>query len=188
MQIKTHTYYYGVEIGDCSKNMAGRYSISNSRYSAFIKEENMEEFASLADQLLNSDFINKVNFLYYSQRGFKDLAISVLPQGLYVNNASLGHLVSFNYIARKDLIEVLCNQSFKVNKELINHVLNSKVPRAILSSYHQEIIDTSPSIQKPVEFSLNGEDTNQAFLKIDEDDEKIVFTKVLSKKTQKVLN
>ena len=110
----------------------------------------LELFLYAAKNAVNSDFANKINFGMAFYLG-EDNVYRILPGGIYVNNTGLGYYVSFDYIARVDLIYAYCYHKNSIDSNMINYILNSRINPLMLSEYHKMIIDSCQSTKKKFE-------------------------------------
>lgn len=186
LEIKLGTYIYGRETNEIKKDINGKYKIGNYHYDAFIKEGMEEKFDLLIKEILSSDFITKMGFDCKSKWGTpEDIYMMLDPLRIDIHlDTHQGNMWTWlDYTPREDLFYAV-REGKEFDDEMIYHLLDFKVPATSLSDYHRQIIESSPSTDKPVKIYAGDEDfdRNRFNLLINEDNDKITLTKTKIRK------
>lgn len=171
LQIKTGSYDSKREIGDCLMDNNGKYHIANSAYDARVKTLDMKKFEKIVDQMLASDFVNKMEFGSHYKKG--KYSISILPTGIHTYDIGDKFFIDVNYVSKDDHITVKSNCS--INETLVGYALDSRIPVELLSDYHRKAIDNSLSTSKPMDVFVDSDNSVKADLSIIESDNMVIL-------------
>lgn len=164
------------QTGKCLKNNNNEYYIMNKYYNAFVKAGKQKKFAMVFEEILNSDFVNKINFGHYPLEA-KLHGLLVAVRGIQFNNS----IIELYYNVKNDQIEIMNYRYNTTTEEMINEVLNFEISKNIFSDYHRTIIEKSPAMQKQIVYNLEGNNCRELNLYINEKSDKIVLRKVKTK-------
>ena len=180
LRIITKTYTYGDEFGEC-KNLGSNYFvISSPKFNAEVKEKDMKKFGKIVEELLNSDWVQNVNFKSIQSSTYgnrNDYSLFLSPDSVTVTSKSLGFNSSLSYYPRINSILVNCEKGHVVTNELIENLLYSTFKASSLSDYQRKIIDNSQSKDKKIKFESSVPDSSSMRLNIDELEKSIVLVK-----------
>lgn len=187
LEKKLGTFIYGRNNIKIKKDDSGKYLVGNDKYKAYIKTGMDYEFDLLVHQILNDEFVKKIDSDELGILGIPNvfnMYIALSSIGIYTDTYSNNNnLIYFDYLVDKDAIHAVSRDKY-FDDEMINNVLGFKVPKESLSEFHRQIIDNNLSTSKPIEISSATEyvDNKNFWLDIKETDDKIVLLKTNRKK------
>lgn len=141
-----------IERGKISFNDLIKTQDANYRlFGAKIKEEEKRSFSTLADQLLNDQFVKNA-FLFLpsnpNERFRNYLNIHPCNSSYYCSSRRKSNDIEYN--ARTDSLLLVKQSSSKTYQEIINELLMLKFPKKHFSEYFQNIIENCDDRKKDI--------------------------------------
>lgn len=179
---KTGSYIYGkykaILVTDNNS-----YHFCSNNYPVHIRKcySNMDKsFQEKTTEILNSDFSKNIKTKYIEIVNTEiNYALTIEQRliNLYIRESNNKFPRSvILYGPREDIISI-CSFDKKISSELIESVLEIKVPKEKLSNYHIGIIDTTEVIAKPINLQ-RIQPCKQVEFSIQEEEKQIVLSKV----------
>lgn len=171
----------------CTKDNNDRYFISKGddwncfpKYSVAIREDKNKDFAEQTSKILNSNFIFNMNdsVEFNSDNNECTLRTTLDDVDFIVNMSDDGvDIIHFNYYAGADLFTVRFFSDRKSSTEMIESVLDMKIPKEKLSPYHIGLIDENQISEKKIVLEKIKKHDYVVEFDIKEDSDQIVLAK-----------
>lgn len=168
-------FYFKLSKSVDNMQLIKEYTMRGNKESDIIDLNKLKLFLDTANDIINSDFANKLNFGSFFGVG-TDNSFDVLTDGIRVRNTGLRYYINFDYNARLDLIFAYCYPKHSIDEATIKYVLESSINAKMLSPYHKMIIENCQSLDKDFEIITKVEDKNRSKIIIDETDDRIILT------------
>lgn len=131
---------------DLVKDNNGNYSL----YDGKILKEDQTIFNETANKILNNKFVNEViNTYRFSGDSNYQNALNTTPTKTKYYGSRKDRINNLTYDARTDSLWVT-NLYFDSYQEIIDDLLNIKVPKNIFSEYIQSIIEENSDVKKEI--------------------------------------
>lgn len=129
----------------------GYYTL-NYQKETLVRNDKRQEFHEKVLKLIQDNFIN--NEVIFCDE-FKKMNLKIASFGMeYIcNNQNNVHdIVFFRYIARENVLYIGANKRDNINSfnELVDDILNIKIPKRILPIYLKNVIENSCEINKNI--------------------------------------
>lgn len=139
-------------IACCVKGQDDKYVVANKQFNVHIDDDMV--FAEEADQLLKSDFINKMQFgVVYCQRNSEEFMndLMLFPNKIELTMIDSNDSLKCRYYPWSDTINVSINDVSYAPEFAVRKALDFRIPASCLGEYHKEIIESSPIVHRSVE-------------------------------------
>ena len=155
------SYLYGMPKPACEEGRIIKDDNNNySTNSEVISIKNQEGYNEIVNEILNLDFLNKMNFyVLWGIKGYPTL-IDQTPNSIRVKNGvsdierNKKYLGEMIYHPEDSSLTVQAYRKyyrwFPIGKESVQELLDTEVSAERLSDYQKSIIDSSPSIDKEI--------------------------------------
>lgn len=178
LNVKNNIYVYGKNISKVNVLDNGVCYFDDNYFKVNIKSDDIEEFYKKVNEIINSEFINKVGFEQFFDEN--NPGIHINSNEIIVECYYYDEIISLQYLPKKDKISIISMYDTAIYKDVVFDILNLRIPKEKLSKYIIELIEKQNKV------FVNGlNDFNsikQVDLNIIENDNQILLNKVKNKK------
>lgn len=190
---KTHPVNSYIELTNintilCTKDNNDKYFISKYedncgllKYSVAIREDKNKEFSESVSKLLNSDFVTSINDSVKFDSNGKECVLRTTVDNLdfIINIDSEDYnIVQVHYHAKSDLLTVRIFGDKQDFNKIINYILDIKVPKEKLNSYHLNLVNNSKIYEKNISLEKLNKINFEVNFAIKEENNQIVLSKL----------
>lgn len=152
------------------------YPLTNEKNFPYVNRDQYQEFKELAEQILSSDFAQKMNFSEISSPNKYDIIrLSGIMYNLRLTTLEQTTNCQFDYLGNQDKFGFYGGKTTLLTEEYLDYLLDREFPREEFSEYHQALIDEHLGDDTDIVLPENCEPLKSCQLNIEDDGKKLIL-------------